>query len=122
MKLVVNDRDLEELYSLKTLLESKGIPAYISGEGTARVLPFLMSKPALWIYIDEQYEEAAKLLHDPDYDVVNRVDIDRFYELAQHELKENESANSVFLGVVFYAALIIAALIMIIKFLHWMQA
>lgn len=122
MKIVVNNRELEELYALKTLLESNGIPASISGEGTARVLPFLMPKPALWIFLDEQYDEALKLVNDPDYEVSGRVDVDQFYELAHQPAREAESTSSVLLGLFFYGALVIAALIAIIKVLRWLQA
>ena len=121
MKLIIKNTDTEDLYILKNLLESNGIPAFISGEDTARVLPFLMSKPGLWVFLDEQYDEAIQLINNPDYDVINRVDIDDFYETANDPSKSTESLNSVLAGLVFFMVLLMLVLFIVINILQWLQ-
>ncbi len=122
MKLIIKNTDTEELYILKNLLESNGIPVFISGEDTARVLPFLMSKPGLWIFLDEQYDEALKLINDPAYEVSNKIDIDEFYEAAHDSSRDSKSLNSTLAGLALFMGLLILVLFIVINILQWLQS
>ena len=66
---------------MKHLLDENGIPAFVSNEDTNRMIPIGIAKASLWVYIDEQYDEAMLLLKDPDYEVINKVDMETFHEL-----------------------------------------
>jgi hypothetical protein len=122
MKRVIKNADMSDLYVLKTLLESNGIPVFISGEDSGRLLPFLLSRPGLWIYFDEQYDEALALIKDPDYDVVNKVDIEAFYKMVHDPSNPGSSGRSAFLSLVAYLGVIILMLLLAIKLLQWLQA
>lgn len=61
------------------LLELNGIPPYLKNAGT-------WSDPErteLVVILPEQVEDAIKLLNNPDHEVVNRVDMELFYEAEQ---------------------------------------
>ena len=80
MKLVIKNTDTFYLHSLKDLLEANGIPAVVQGENVARmVTPFILTEPGLWVYFDEQQDEAVKLVDDPEYEVQNKIDMAEFY-------------------------------------------
>ena len=70
-----------ELIALRDLLEANGIPAMIQSDDTGRMLtPLLTRGQSLWIYIDNQEDEARALLEDPEHVVANPVDVEAFYE------------------------------------------
>jgi len=95
MKRVIKSIDASQLHVLKDLLETNGIPALINGENTARIItPFLMTEPSLWVYLDEQRDEALRLIEDPDYEVVNKVDMIEFYKVADTVTDKPESLNT----------------------------
>ena len=81
MKLLTSSSDSQYLSSMKHLLDENGIPAFVSNEDTNRMIPIGIAKASLWVYIDEQYDEAMMLLKDPDYEVINKVDMETFHEL-----------------------------------------
>ena len=82
MKLVTKSTDTSYLHTLKGLLEANGIPATINGENIALMItPFLMTQPSLWIYLDEQLDEAINLVNNNNYTVINKVDVEQFYDL-----------------------------------------
>ena len=61
MKLILEDNDTFYLHSLKNLLENNGIPVVINGAHSVRmVAPFLINQQSLWVYFDNQLEEAIK--------------------------------------------------------------
>lgn len=121
MKRVIRGSDTEDLYVLRNLLESNGIPVFISGEDTGRLLPFLLSKPDLWIYLDEQYDEAVRLIENPEYEVKNKVDVETFYRLTHDPLNRSSSGNSAFISLAAYLGVIIVVLLVAIKLLQWLQ-
>ena len=104
----------------KDLLEANGIPAVVKGDDTARMItPFIMTEPSLWVYADEQVDEAEKLILDPDYEVANKLDVDDFYK-ATKEIRENPSnLNDALLnlGVGFGAILFVCFLLIM-----WLSA
>ena len=99
MKLITKSIDASQLHVLKELLEANGIPALINGENTARMItPFLMTEPSLWVYLDEQRDEALRLIEDPDYEVVNKADMVEFYKIADTITDKPESLNTALVG------------------------
>ena len=81
MKLVTRDSSNEYLRQQQQLLEDNGIPAFITGENTARIIPpILMSQAGLWVYIDEQHYDANQLLLNTSHIVTTAVDVDEFYQ------------------------------------------
>ena len=106
MKLVTRDADIYYLRQLKQVIEENGIPAYISGEDTARVIPpFAMTQAGLWVYLDEQHHDAEQLVLNPSHVVDNKIDVEAFYaqqptkEEQQHHL--NNALGEILLIVVF---------------------
>ena len=120
MKRVIKSIDASQLHVLKDLLETNGIPALINGENTARIItPFLMTEPSLWVYLDEQRDEALRLIEDPDYEVVNKVDMIEFYKVADTVTDKPESLNT---GLVYLAAtmaVVLLGLFVLVKVLEW---
>lgn len=108
MKLVTKNIDVTYLHSLKGLLEENGIPAYVSGENTARMItPYVMTEPCLWVCIDEQEDEARKLIDDPNYVVVNKVNVGEFYEQNEELIKNPKTLNGVLIGIIGWAILLV---------------
>ena len=113
--------DVSQLHVLKELLEANGIPALINGENTARAItPFLMTEPSLWVYLDDQLDEALELVNDPDYEVINKVDMKEFYEVADNVANHPASLNAalIYLGVTM--GLVLLGLVVLFKTLEWM--
>lgn len=121
MKLITKSTDTSHLYVLKELLEANGIPAIVKGENTARVItPFIMTEPGLWIYIDDQYDEARILVHNPDYEVIHKVDMDEFNELARNVTENPSNLNAVLINLGFTMGLVLLGMLFLIKVLQWM--
>lgn len=121
MKLITKSIDASQLHVLKELLEANGIPALINGENTARMItPFLMTEPSLWVYLDEQRDEALRLIEDPDYEVVNKVDMIEFYKVADSITDKPESLNTalVYLGATM--AVVLLGLFVVVQVLEWL--
>ena len=91
MKLLTSSSDSQYLASMKHLLDENGIPAFVSNEDTNRMIPIGIAKASLWVYIDDQYDEAKQLLNDPDYEVINKVNMDTFHEL-ESSMKEGTTS------------------------------
>jgi hypothetical protein len=121
MKLITKSIDASQLHVLKELLEANGIPALINGENTARMItPFLMTEPSLWVYLDEQRDEALRLIEDPDYEVVNKADMVEFYKIADTITDKPESLNTalVYLGATM--AVVLLGLFVLVQVLEWL--
>ena len=86
MKLIITDADNSYLETMKDLLEINGIPAFINGKNTSRMLPFIITKASLWVHLSEQANEALLLINNPEYEVKNKVDMDEYYKI-KNELK-----------------------------------
>jgi len=123
MKRLIKSIDTSQLHVLKELLESNGIPALINGENTARAItPFLMTEPSLWVYLDEQFDEALKLLQDSDYEVVNKVDMEEFHAVADNIAAHPSSLNAVLVYLGVTMGLVLLGLVVLFKVLEWMAA
>jgi hypothetical protein len=120
MKLLIKDRDSTYLQTLKMLLERNGIPAFISGENTARMItPYLFTEPGLWIYLDEQETEALKLIDDPDYEVINRVDVSAFHDSSRDVDEQSEPFTNLLVTILGWAVLVIAGMLLFGKLLQF---
>ena len=120
MKRVIKSIDASQLHVLKDLLETNGIPALINGENTARIItPFLMTEPSLWVYLDEQRDEALRLIEDPDYEVVNKVDMIEFYKVADTVTDKPESLNAALVYLAATMAVVLLGLFVLVKVLEW---
>jgi hypothetical protein len=119
MKLVTKNTDTGYLHSLKELLEENGIPAVVNGENTARlVTPFVMTEPSLWVYLDYQHGEADNLVNDPNYQVVNKVDIDEFYKTFDEITKTPQKLNDALIHLGITMVGILLGMIILIKLLQ----
>lgn len=120
MKLVLRSLDVNYLNSQKILLESNGIPAFVSGENTARTLTPIISEPGLWVFLDEHEGEALQLLDDPDYEVINKVDVSDFDALKEEVSEESGAYRNLLGTVVGWAVVVILGLFIIGKVLQLM--
>ena len=122
MNLVTKSTDVNYLHTLKGLLEGNGIPAVVNGENTARmVTPFVMTEPGLWVYIDEQVDEAIKLVSDPDYQVVNKVDVNEFYAITSKVTNNPGNLNTVLVNLGIFMGLIILGMFVLLMVLQWLS-
>lgn len=80
MILLTEISEIEEFYRIKTLFESKGIAAYFGNQDSARSFGMLhpAGKYAVHIMLDEQFEDARKLLSDPHHTVQSPVELSEF--------------------------------------------
>ncbi|MET0064751.1 MAG: DUF2007 domain-containing protein [Candidatus Thiodiazotropha sp.] len=117
MKLVTKNNDTNTLYTLKGLLEENGIPAFVTDEHAVRMVnPILFSGASLWVYVNEQWEDAMVLLEHPDHEVANPLDVDRFYATLQAD--ETPLRNKALLrlfGVVLMWVLGLLLLVMLLQ-------
>lgn len=80
MKMLTRDDDTDYLASIASRLESKGIPACIQGTEVARMItPKVVFEPSLWVYLDEQFEDAVRLMDDPEFQPTSGIDVEHFY-------------------------------------------
>ncbi len=121
MKLIISDADNNELEAMKTLLEENGIPAFINGKNTSRIMPFIISKASLWVHLSEQATEALSLINNPEYDVKNKVDMNEYYKI-KNEFKNNPKHLSNALGeLAFFIGAIMLGIFILIKVLQWLN-
>ena len=116
MKFLTKSTDIVHLHLLKDLLEANGIPAVVKGENTARMVsPFLLTEPSLWVYVDEQWAEAEKLILDPTYEVESKIDVDEFYRLTKEVSENPKQLYDTLLNWAIGFALVMIALILLPK-------
>ena len=106
---------------MKELLEMNGIPAFINGRNTSRIMPFIISKASLWVHLSEQASEALLLINNHEYEVKNKVDMDEYYKI-KNEFKSNPKNLSSALGqlAVFMGAIMLGMFILA-KLLQWLN-
>ena len=86
----------------------------IKGDNIARMItPFLTTAPSLWVYLDDQLDEAEALILDPDYQVVNGVDMGEFHSATREVSANPQYLNEALLnlGVGFAAILFVLFLL-----------
>ena len=101
MKLIAKDTDIDYLNSLQLLLEKNGIPAIVNEENTTQMgMSYVRGESSLWVYLDEQSNEALKLIKDPAYKVLHAVDVEQFYARS-NSVKTNLAMTLVRFGIAF---------------------
>ena len=119
MKLIISDADNSELEAMKELLELNGIPAFINGKNTARLMPFIITKASLWVHLSEQASEALLLINNPEYDVKNKVDMGEYYKI-KNEFKTNpDNINNAIFSLALFIGLILLGMFILVKVLQW---
>lgn len=120
MKLVTNSTDVSYLHILKEVLETNGIPAIVNGENTARMItPFALTGPSLWVYLDYQHDEAIMLINDPEYQVIDKVDVNEFYTLTKNTSDTRYSLNDAFIHLGITMTFVVLGMLVLIKLLQW---
>ncbi|MDH5785110.1 MAG: DUF2007 domain-containing protein [Chromatiales bacterium] len=106
MKLLTEVIDVNELYSLRILLESNGIAFHVANEDSARNFGFVTParKYAIFILYEEQYDDAMKLLENEDHIVTSSIDLD---EHRRFMLEENDRTMSQIYKTVMYSFLVV---------------
>ncbi len=106
---------------MKELLEINGIPAFINGKNTSRIMPFMITNASLWVHLSEQENEALLLINNHDYEVKNKVDMNEYYKI-KNEFKNNPKNLSNALGklAVFMGAIMLAIFVLA-KVLQWLN-
>ncbi|MET0027841.1 MAG: DUF2007 domain-containing protein [Candidatus Thiodiazotropha sp.] len=119
MKLVTKNNDTNTLYALKGLLEENGIPAFVADEHAVRMVnPILFSGASLWVYVDEQWEDAMALLENPDHEVANPLAVDHFYATLQAD--DKPLLNRALLRLFGVVLVWILGLLLVVMLLHRM--
>ncbi len=79
MRILFQSDHKPDVIAAKLLLDSKGIPAFIGSERSGAMLGGIFSGTyALWVELDQQYDDARALLDDPDHEVAAPVSLDEY--------------------------------------------
>ena len=106
---------------MKDLLEANGIPAFINGKNTSRIMPFIITKASLWVHLSEQANEALSLINNHEYQVINKVDMDEYYKI-KNEFKNNPSIlNSALINLAVFIGSIMLGIFVLAKVLQWLN-
>ena len=121
MKLIISDADNTDLEAMKQLLEENGIPAFINGKNTSRIMPFIITKASLWVHLSEQANEALILINNPEYEVKNKVDMDEYYKIKKEFEKDTRNLNNALVILGFFIVSIMLGMFILIKLLQWIK-
>lgn len=117
--MLIRNGDRGYLASLKERLEDNGIPVVILGEETARmIIPKFLLEPTLWVYIDEQFKDALKLMDDPEHVVTTKIDIEKFYASSLSETAQKKALNEGLKHIAIYIGAVILGMYVVIKVLE----
>ena len=91
--------EVEEFYRIKTLFESKGIAAYFGNQDSARSFGTFhpAGKYSIHILINDQLEDAQKLLLNPSHEVQCPVELSEFNEQENHNMANKKIINTLVL-------------------------
>jgi len=121
MKLIISDADNSDLEAMKELLELNGIPAFINGKNTSRIMPFIITKASLWVHLSEQANEALLLINNHEYEVKNKVDMDEYYKI-KNEFKNNPiNLNGALVNLAVFIGAIMLCMFVLAKVLQWLN-
>ena len=119
MKMITRDWDKEYLESQKMLLEENGIPAVLQGVETSRMtVPISPFEPTIWVYLDQQYEDAVKLMQDPNHVVTTGIDVEEFYASQPTDEELVESRNNALGNMAVFVVAIMIGMIVLIQILQ----
>ncbi|MGD8525379.1 MAG: DUF2007 domain-containing protein [Thioalkalispiraceae bacterium] len=114
MELVYTTSSLDEANQVKQQLEEAGIPAMITGENVSRIqLPFLSSNLGVFIYINNQYDDAMSLLREPSHQVNTAIDVEAFYQVMESQEMKKYVARKTN-RIILISAIIVASVILTI--------
>ena len=103
MELVYTTSSIDEANEIKDKLENAGIPVMITGENVSRIqLPFLSSNLGVFVYINNQYDDAMAVIKNSDHQVTTAVDIVAFYKVMEsNEMKYylDNKTNQIIIGL-----------------------
>ncbi len=117
--MLTRDSDRNYLIELKQRLEENGIPAVIQGENTARmIVPIFLLQPTLWVYLDEQFEDAVELMGNPDHQVSSGIDIEEFYALQPSAEQQAQDLNAALLHLLLIVGAVMVGMYVLIKVLE----
>ena len=120
MKMIARDGSNLHLLELKERLEDNGIPAVIHGENTARMfIPFFLFQPTLWIYLDEQYEDASQLIVNSEHTVKTKINVEAFYKEQPNEVEQRNELNAALIHLALFVGLLMAGMFIFVKVLEW---
>jgi len=110
MKMLIRDSSVEYLESLKERLEENGIPTVIQGTETARMITSkVLFEPSLWVYLDGQFEDASKLIMNPEHEVTTGIDLEAFYANPPNQEELNTAVNNTLASMAMYLVVFIVA-------------
>ena len=116
--MLTRDGDKQYLLSLKERLEENGIPAVIQGEDTARMtIPAFLLEPTLWVYLDEQFEDAVQLINNPDYQVTSAIDVEEFYSREASPEHNESELNKALMDLALFTVFIMVVMFLFTKVL-----
>lgn len=98
MRPVLTTEDNEEFSRAWSLLQQKGIPVFEQTNNFDAVgldVPRTQGR-VLCIWLDDQYEDARKLLHDPSHVVSCRVDLGEFARIQRKAKKQRQRSTNRF--------------------------
>ena len=95
MKLIYQSSQRAEIEATKILLESRGIPVYVSNEDTNRNLSYMSIalKLGIWVVFDDQYNDAIALLEDDTHEVENPRNIEEYYSVLEEVQKDTTKSS-----------------------------
>lgn len=88
MEIVFKSNDLNEVFEISRRLEDKGIPCRVNENDLRNRGSHIPDGNEVWIYLNEQYADAVKLIESPNHVVKHVVDIGEFYnQISDDEAK-----------------------------------
>jgi len=121
MKLIISDADNRTLEAMKELLEENGIPAFINGENTSRIMPFITTKASLWVHLSEQANEALLLINNHEYEVKNKVDMDEYYKIKEEFMGNPKNLSNALGDLAVFMGFIMLGVFILLKVLQWLN-
>ena len=111
MKIVFKSNDVNEAHDICQLLENNGVPCQVQENELKNRDSHIPDGNEVWIYVNEQYPDAVKLIENPNHKVVNALDIQQFYSTLNS--KETTTAvNEQMLKFVKYGGVVIICVIL----------
>ena len=115
MKMLTRDADKQYLLSIKNRLEEDGIPTVIQGNHTYRLTPFPLMEPTLWVYLDEQFDDATKLMADPNHVVITGIDTEVFYaRMPPLDVRQKLRNNTLIRLALFFVGIMVAMFLIVL--------
>ena len=92
MKILFHTTSKQEADNVKYSLEASGVPIFIANESSGPALGYINAdRYTVWVYLDEQHDDAASFLQNEDNQITSPVDVDEFYRFLDKE--KTASAN-----------------------------